>query len=169
MRSTKDPLTGAARRRNADLIGRLKPGVTIQQATADLSLIAQNLRRNILTPTRNNRRHRCPRTGKRGGQHSLGAAHLFAAVMFVLLIACANVAGLMLTRASRRRPEMAVRAALGATRFEIMRQVLVESVVLSLCGGALGIALSVVLLKTIVRFVPQDLPRLDRVSVDGLC
>ena len=92
---------------------------------------------------------------------------LFAAVVFVLLIACANVAGLMLTRAARRRPEMAVRSAMGATRFEIMRQVLVESVVLSLCGGALGIALSVILLKTMLRFVPQNLPRLEQIAVDG--
>jgi putative ABC transport system permease protein len=166
--NTKDPMTA---QRGADmltLVGRLKPGVTIQQATADLSLIAQNL--STQYPDSNKQTTGAtvvPELEDVVGSTRSALNILFAAVVFVLLIACANVAGLMLTRTSRRRPEIAVRAALGATRFEIMRQVLVESVVLSLGGGALGIALSVVLLKTMVRFVPQNLPRLDQVSVDG--
>jgi putative ABC transport system permease protein len=164
----KDPMTS---QRGADmltLVGRLKPGVTVQQATADLKLIAQNL--STQYPDSNKQLTGAivaPELEDVVGSTRSALNILFASVLFVLLIACANVAGLMLTRAERRRPEMAVRAALGATRFEIMRQVLVESVVLSLFGGALGIALSVVLLKTMVRLVPQNLPRLDRVSVDG--
>ena len=92
---------------------------------------------------------------------------LFAAVSLVLLIACANVAGLLLARASRRRAEIALRAALGASRVEIVRQVLLESVVLSFCGGALGLALSTLFLNSMVRFMPQNLPRLDTFSVDS--
>jgi len=166
--SDKEPMTG---QRGADIttvIARLKPGVTLAQATADLEVITENLAAQY------------PEADKKYAHASVvpeledivgntrAALHvLFAAVMFLLLIACANVAGLMLTRASRRRPEMAVRAAMGATRFEIMRQVLVESVFLSGCGGALGVVFSTLLLKIILQFVPQNLPRLDQVSVDG--
>lgn len=164
----KAPMTS---QRGADmltLVGRLKPGVTVEQAAADLTLIAQNL--SVQYPDSNKQLTGAivtPELEDVVGSTRPALNILFAAVLFVLLIACANVAGLMLTRASRRRPEMAVRAALGASCFEIMRQVLVESVVLSLCGGALGIAVSVILLKSMVRFVPQNLPRLDQVSVDS--
>jgi predicted permease len=92
---------------------------------------------------------------------------LFAAVSLVLLIACANVAGLLLARASRRRAEIALRSALGASRVEIVRQMLLESLVLSFCGGALGLALSNTFLTSMVRFMPQNLPRLDTFSVDS--
>ena len=92
---------------------------------------------------------------------------LFAAVMLVLLIACANVAGLLLARATRRRSEMALRTALGAGRGQIIRQVLAECILLSLCGGALGVVFSSWTLDTLLRFVPADLPRAGQISVDG--
>lgn len=164
----KDPMTGQRGAEALTLVGRLKPGVTIQQANADLSLIAQNLATQY--PDTNKTQTGAivvPELENLVGNTSSALHVLFAAVVFLLLIACANVAGLMLTRASRRQAEMAVRSAMGASRFGIIRQVLVESVVLSLCGGAVGIALSVVLLKTMLHFVPQNLPRLDQVSVDG--
>ena len=150
------------------LVGRLKPGVSIVQARADLDLIARNLAAQY--PDSNKQFPSAvvvPELENLVGNTRPALHVLFAAVMLVLLIACANVAGLMLTRTSRRRQEIAVRAAMGATRFGIIRQVLVESVFLSLCGGALGVALAVVLLKTMVHFVPQNLPRLDQVAVDG--
>ena len=157
--------------RGADMlnaVARLKPGVTISQATADLSLIARNIAAQY---PESNKTYTAalvkPELEDLVGNTRLALNVLFAAVVFVLLIACANVAGLMLARASRRRSEIAIRSAMGATRLEIMRQVLVESVFLSLCGGALGIALSVVLLRTMLRFVPQTLPRLDQVAVDA--
>ncbi len=162
------PLTG---QRGADMvavIGRLRPGATIAQATADLSVIEQNLATQY--PESNKKFTAAmvtPELDDLVGKSRSALRVLFASVLFVLLIACANVAGLTLARTSRRRPEIAVRSAMGASRWEIMRQVLVESVVLSLCGGAAGVALSVLLLKTMLQFVPQDLPRLDRVSVDG--
>ncbi|MGC2112388.1 MAG: ABC transporter permease, partial [Candidatus Korobacteraceae bacterium] len=164
----KDPMTG---QRGADLltvVARLKPGVSVSQATADLSLIARNLAAQY--PGSNKRFTSAtvvPELEDVVGNTRPALTVLFAAVLFVLLIACANVAGLMLTRAARRRPEIALRSAMGATRWEIMRQVLVESVFLSLCGGAVGIALSVLLLKTMLQFVPQSLPRLGQVGVDG--
>jgi len=165
----KEPITAQRGAHMVDLVGRLKPGISLAQANADLNVIAKNLAAQY------------PESNKQFAgavvisqlEDLVGSTRsalnvLFAAVVFVLLIACANVAGLMLTRASRRRQEIAVRSAMGATRWEIMRQVLVESVVLALCGGALGIVLSVLLLKTMLRFVPQNLPRLDQVSVDGM-
>jgi predicted permease len=164
----KEPLTGQRGAMMVRIVGRLKPGVTIPQANADLSLIARNL--SAQYPETNKRIPNAtvlPELEDLVGDTRSALRVLFAAVTFLLLIACTNVAGLMLTRASRRRSEIAVRSALGATRFEIIRQVLVESVVLSLCGGALGVALSALFLKTILRFVPQNLPRLDQVSIDG--
>ncbi|MGC2502005.1 MAG: FtsX-like permease family protein, partial [Silvibacterium sp.] len=92
---------------------------------------------------------------------------LFSAVCFLLLIACANVAGLLLARASRRHAEIALRAALGATRGEIIRQILVESVVLSMFGGMLGLIFSTLFLKAMLSFIPQNLPRLDTIPVDA--
>ena len=164
----KDPLTAQRGAHMVHLIGRLKPGVSVAQATTDLSLIARNLAAQY--PDSNKQFPDAvvvPELEKLVGDSRSALHVLFAAVVLVLLIACANVAGLMLTRTSRRRQEIAVRAAMGATRFGIIRQVLVESIVLSLCGGALGIVLAVILLKTMVHFVPQNLPRLDQVAVDG--
>jgi predicted permease len=165
----KEPITAQRGAHMVTLVGRLKPGISVAQANADLNVIAQNLAEQY--PESN--KQFAAATVVSQLEDLVGSTRsalnvLFAAVVFVLLIACANVAGLMLTRASRRRPEIAVRSAMGATRWEIMRQVLVESVVLGLCGGALGVVLAVLLLKIMLRFVPQNLPRLDQVSVDGM-
>ena len=165
----KEPITAQRGAHMVDLVGRLKPGISVAQANADLNVIAKSLAAQY--PASNKQFAGAvviPQLEDLVGSTRSTLNVLFAAVVFVLLIACANVAGLMLTRAARRRPEIAVRSAMGATRWEIMRQVLVESVVLGLCGGALGIVLSVLLLKTMLRFVPQNLPRLDQVSVDGM-
>jgi len=149
-------------------IGRLKPGVTVEQATADLSLIARDLARQY------------PDTNKEEGsamvepelQHLTGDTRpalrlLFGAVILMLLIVCANVAGLLLARCSRRRSEFALRSALGASRGALIRQLLVESTILSLCGGAAGIALAWVLMRTTLTLTPLDLPRIGQTSLDG--
>ncbi len=163
-----EPMTTERGAHLLGLIGRLKPGVTAEQAQADVSVVAQNLKQQY------------PQTNL----HFVGAVVttlleslvgdtrpalriLFAAVVFVLLIACANVAGLLLARSSRRRSEFAVRAALGASRNQIVRQMLVESVALGLFGGVVGIALASGLLRVLLQLVPSDVPRLDQVSVDG--
>lgn len=157
--------------RGADMlsvVGRLKAGVTLSQATADLSLIARNIAAQY--PDTNKTYTAAivrPELENLVGDTRQPLNVLFAAVVFVLLIACANVAGLMLARASRRRSEIAIRSAMGATRGQIIRQVLVESIFLAICGGALGVVLSSALLRTMLRLVPENLPRLDQVSVDG--
>ncbi len=91
---------------------------------------------------------------------------LFGAVMFVLLIACANVANLLLASAAARGKEMAIRAALGASRLRVIRQLLTESAMLAVAGGALGLALSSYGVTAITRLLPQDFPRLNEIGMD---
>jgi predicted permease len=92
---------------------------------------------------------------------------LFASVCFLLLIACANVAGLLLTRTAARRSELAIRAALGATRLQIIRQLLLESLLLSTLGGTLGLILATSAVRLAPQFLPSDLPRLNELHVDS--
>ncbi len=162
------PLTAQRGAHMLDVIGRLKPGVTPDQARADLSLIDRNLAAQY--PEDNKFFTSAavkPELEALVGDSRPALRILFAAVSLVLLIACANVAGLLLARASRRRAEIALRSALGASRTEIIRQVLGESLLLSFLGGALGLGLSTVFLQGMMRFMPKDLPRLDTISVDS--
>jgi putative ABC transport system permease protein len=151
-----------------DVVGRLKPGISLEQARAELSVIAHNLA--VQYPDTNKPYTAAiaqPELEHLAGDLRPALRLLFAAVGLVLLIACANVAGLLLGRASSRRSELALRAALGASRTGIIRQILVESVTLSILGGALGVLLSSWILTALLRFVPQNLPRLDQISVDA--
>ncbi|MFY9937139.1 MAG: ABC transporter permease [Silvibacterium sp.] len=162
------PLTKQRGAHLLDIIGRLKPGVTVDQARADLGHINSNMAAQY--PETN--KFYTSAVVKPELEALIGDSRpilriLFAAVCLVLLIACANVAGLLLARTSRRRSEIALRAALGASRAEIVRQVLVESLLLSFLGGALGLALSSVFLQGMVHFIPKNLPRLDGISVDS--
>ena len=150
------------------VVGRLKPGVTVEQARAEISLIDRNLAAQY--PETNKHllsAHVVTELESLVGDTRPALRILFAAVSVLLLIACANVAGLLLARSSKRRAEIALRAALGASRAEIVRQVLVESLMLSALGGALGLAFSTLFLKVMLRFVPQNLPRLDTITVDA--
>jgi putative ABC transport system permease protein len=163
-----EPMTTQRGAHLLDVIGRLKPGVTPQKAQADLEVIAHNLKEQY--PDTN--RHFVGALVTTELDSLVGDTRpvlriLFGAVMFVLLIACANVAGLLLARSSRRRSEFAVRSALGASRNQLVRQMLVESVTLGLCGGVVGIGLAVALLRALLRLVPSDVPRLGQVSVDA--
>lgn len=146
-------------------VGRLKPGVTIEQARADMGAIAKRLDDQYsqsgyginLMPLHDQE----TRTVKPA------LLVLLAAVAFVLLIACANVANLLLARAALREREVAIRVALGAGRSRIIRQVLTESALLSLAGGAAGLLLAVWGLKVLVALSPADIPRLDQTGIDG--
>ena len=151
-----------------DAVGRLKPGISVTQAKADMDVIA----RNLATQYPDSNKTRRSVVAKALFEQLVGDTRpalrvLFGAVALVLLIACVNVAGLALARASRRRSDIALQAALGARQSEIVRQILVESVFLSTIAGAFGIALAMAIVHWLPRLVPADLPRLDRISVDG--
>ena len=164
----KDPQTAQRGFDVLGVIGRLKPGVTVEQAKADLSLIAGNLARQYPD---NNKQYTSALV-EQELQHITGDTRpalrvLFCAVTLVLLIVCANVAGLLLARGSRRSAEFALRTAIGASRAAIIRQLLVESVTLSLCGGVAGIALAYALVRASVRLIPLDIPRMEDASIDA--
>jgi predicted permease len=151
-----------------DIIGRLKPGVTPEQARADLTLVADNLARQY--PDTNKWRtsaHVEPQLKHITGDIASGLGLLLGAVTLVLLIACANIAGLLLVRGSQRGAEFALRASLGASRAAIVRQLLVESLVLSLVGGVAGVALGCALLRGVAQTISLNLPRIESASIDG--
>jgi putative ABC transport system permease protein len=150
------------------VVGRLKPGVSPEQAHAELNIIARHLAEQYpdsnksYTSTLVN-----PVLEHLTGNVQRPLSVLFGAVVLVLLIACANVAGLMLARSSRRRGEIAVRAALGAGRAGIIRQVLVEASLLSVAGGILGVAFSTWILDALVALAPTTLPRAADIAVNA--
>ena len=152
---------------NYSLIGRLGPGVAIPQTTSELSLIAHRL----ATEYPDQNAHLGLAVGPLKDQVIGAAARplivLLGAVGFVLLIACANVGGLQLARAAGRERELAVRTALGASPLRLARQLLTESAVLSLAGGALGVALAAWGIQALRVSAPNSLPRLAEVSLDG--
>ncbi|MEA2262505.1 MAG: putative transport system permease protein [Acidobacteriaceae bacterium] len=151
-----------------NVIGRLKPDATVEQARADLSVIARGLAR---TYPDSNKWYTSalvePELQHMVGDTRLALQVLSGAVLLVLLIACANVAGLLLARGSRRKPEFALRAAIGASRAKIVRQLLVESVVISLWGGLAGVVLAYGLLRGMARLAPLDIPRMEGATIDG--
>jgi putative ABC transport system permease protein len=145
-----------------DVIGRLKPGVSVDQARAEINAIAQQLAREYpVTNAGANRVNVVTLQESITGNVTPALFILFGAVGLVLLIACANVANLLLARAATRRKEFAVRAALGATRARIIRQLLVESVLLSLAGGVCGLLLASWTMSLLARVAHETIPRLE--------
>lgn len=143
-------------------VGRLKPGVTIQQANAQMQLVAEQFRRmygNEALPPDGSFGVRSLQAEMIGDTRSRLLV-LWGAVAFVLLIACANVANLLLARAAARKREFATRAALGAGRAQIIRQLLVESLALSLTGGLIGLGLGFAGVRMLLRINPGDIPRI---------
>ncbi|MFZ1139326.1 MAG: ABC transporter permease [Candidatus Sulfotelmatobacter sp.] len=150
------------------MVGRLKPGITAAQAETDAERVAQETMRNY--PAFMSSLH------IRAVVHSLHEetvsdarqlVHtLFLAIFVVLLIACANLAGLLLVRAIQRRREIAVRMALGAPSGALLRQAILESLILSVSGSVLGLALAAVAVRVGVSRLPDTLPRLDEISLD---
>lgn len=156
-------------RRGASLrvFAKLKPGITREQAQAEMTAINQRIEQQY------------PDTKKSLGL-SVDPLHevvvgnvrpalfiLLGAVAFVLLIACANVANLLMARATARQKEIAIRTALGATRSRVIRQLLTESMLLSLTGGLLGLLLALWGVRALVAFSPDNLPRVEAIGLDS--
>ena len=151
------------------MVGRLKPGVTPAQAQQDAVTAAAEIMRNFPPGLANRRIHPFVRALEESAVvHARPLVRtLFFAVLVVLFIACANLAGLLLVRVIRRRREISVRLALGATAAAVVRQSLVEALLLSVGGGLLGLALAAIALRVGVRFLPETLPRIASIQLDG--
>lgn len=148
-------------------IGRLAPGATLREARTEASAIAERLAREYPDSSTGLGIGLLPLQSVLVGNVRVQLLILLGAVLFVLLIACANIANLLLVRATAREGEIAIRAALGAGRKRIVRQLLTESVTLAIVGGAAGVLLAVWLTKTLVALAPSSTPRLQEVAVDG--
>jgi len=150
-------------------IGRLKPGLTLAQAQARLTAMAAELRHDFPSDYPAQAKWTIeiqPLQETLVGKVRPMLLVLLGAVILIVFIVSLNIANLLLARASGRQQEMAVRVALGASRGRMVRQMLTESMLLSLIGGAAGIATAVGALRFIVRFVPSNVPRLNEVRID---
>lgn len=148
-------------------IGRLKPGVSVMQANDEMTRIMDDLRREY------------PNTNARtGGKIVLlrdrlvddvrdTLVALMGAVGFLLLLACVNVANLLVARGAARQHELAIRTALGSSRWRLARQLLAESTLLSIAGGALGVAAAAWLLRILIALAPEGIPRIENVGLNG--
>jgi putative ABC transport system permease protein len=168
LRMDQDPRRNQRGSNFLRLVARLKPGVTQAQAEADLASITNRLR--DLYPD-DNGNIASPRVLKLQdevvGGYREGLWLILAAVVVVLLIACANLASFQLARAASRQKEMAIRSALGAKRKVLMRQVLSENMLLAILGGGLGLLLSFWAKDLLLALSPADFPQASAVSIDG--
>lgn len=148
------------------VVALLKPGVSLQQAAGEMETITARLRQQY--PDSNNKRFNRVVSLH---QHLVGDTNkllwlLLGAVTFVLLIGCANVANLLLASGASRHKEMAIRAALGASRWRVIRQLFTESTLLALTGGVVGLLIAFWGLAAITKLLPADFPRLNEIHID---
>ena len=153
---------------NFNMVGRLKPGISVAQAQQDSEGVAQQVMRTFPGAMASLHIHAAV---QRLDESTVAQARplvrtLFLAVAVVLFIACANLAGLLLVRVIRRRREISMRLALGASGAAVVRQSLIETLTLSITGGILGLILAAVALRVGVSFLPETLPRIDSISLD---
>ncbi len=152
-----------------DIVARLKDGVSLSQAAQDADRVAKQIMRDF-PPSKSSLHIRGDVAPLR--EHEVSDIRpmlwsLLLAVSIVLLIACANVAGLLLVQAIRRRREFAVRSALGASSWAILRESVLEGLLLSVSGGLLGFALAAIAVRTTLHFLPESMPRIDSISIDA--
>jgi putative ABC transport system permease protein len=161
----------ALRNRGAALglhgIGRIKPGVTVEQAEADLNRVMRGLAAAYPETNRNNGAKLIPLKQTMVGSVGTTLWMLLGAVGFVLLIACVNVSNLLLARSTGRAREFAIRAALGAGQWRLLRQSLTESALLALSGGGLGLLIAAWGTKAALEALPTTLPRAGEIGLDG--
>jgi len=152
------------------MVGRLKRGVSIPEATEDAERVAQETMRNYpaFMSSLHIRAAISPLRDATTAEARSLVRTLFLAVLIVLLIACANLAGLLLVRAIRQRREMAIRLALGATATTLLRETILESLLLSVIGGIFGLALAAAALKAGLAFLPETLPRVNEIGLDWM-
>ena len=151
------------------MVARLKEGTTVQQAASDVDRIAQVISRNF-PPSMAAIRIRgdaVPLRERVAGNVRPMLNALLGAVGIVLLMACVNVAGLLLVRAIRRRREYALRLALGAGSGRILRESVVEGTVLSIAGGLIGLALATGIVRVALHLLPESMPRIDEIAING--
>ena len=148
-------------------MGRLKPGITINQARADMSLIERRLEKQYPDGNTGIGINLVPTQEQTVKEIRTALLVLLGAVAFLLLIACANIANLLLARGASRQKEIAVRAALGASHWRVLRLFLTESVMLSLAGGGLGLLLAIWGTYALIALAPDNIPRLNEVGVDA--
>jgi putative ABC transport system permease protein len=149
-----------------NVVGRLKPGVTRSQAQADMSVIAARLSQQYKEKNAGHGVKLEPLANVVVGDIGLALYVLLGAVGFVLLIACANLANLTLARVGARQKEIALRTALGASRLRIVRQLLIESVMLAVGGGVVGLVLAYWAVKWVVSLSADTIPRAREISID---
>ena len=161
----------ALRNRGAALglqgIGRIKPGVTVEQAETDLNRVMRGLAAAYPETNRNNGAKLVPLKQRMVGSVGTTLWMLLGAVGFVLLIACVNVSNLLLARSTGRTREFAIRAALGAGQWRLLRQSLTESTLLALSGGGLGLLIAALSTKAALEALPTTLPRAEQIGLDG--
>lgn len=148
------------------VVGRLKPGITVAQAKADLDLLSRQIEQQSPQSNTNVMFNAVSMHEDLTRDYRTALFVMLGAVGLVLLIACANVANLLLARAAIRQKEVAIRMALGASRRRIASQLLTESVLLSLCGGVVGLLLASWAVQLLVAYGPSDVPRLSEVGLD---
>ena len=159
----------AADRNNVSLqvVGRLKNGITLDRAQADADAFSQDQQRQFtILKTSDWHVRLVPMQQHLVAEVKPAILALMGAVIFLLLIACSNVANLLLVRASLRERELAVRTALGGSRWRLVRQMLAEALLLSVCGSVLGLALAWIGIHELLVIAPANLPRLDAIKID---
>ena len=167
-RPIAEPYSEAERdARHVRAVGRLKPGVNIDQARADIVTIARRLEQEHPTTNKNQSATVVSITEDTVGSFKLTLWLVFGAVVFVLLVACANVANLLLARATARGREITIRAAIGASRIRLIRQLLTESIILALLGGAVGLLLAAWGTKLIESMASRINPAFNNISIDS--